>query len=112
MTWNLWWRFGPWEQRQQAIIDTIRAHRPDVVCLQEVWVDGSDDLASIIGSELGFHTLRSATIGRGGVIASTPNSANVRLMMPISLAITRSAGDMALCIISPPGPLTVATRSV
>jgi endonuclease/exonuclease/phosphatase family metal-dependent hydrolase len=67
MTWNLWWRFGPWEQRQRAIIDTIRAQRPDVVCLQEVWVDGSRDLASIIGDELGYHTLRSATIGGKGV---------------------------------------------
>ena len=67
MTWNLWWRFGPWEQRQQAIFDTIRAERPDVVCLQEVWVDGSQDLASIIGSELGYHTLCGATIGGGGV---------------------------------------------
>ena len=67
MTWNLWWRFGPWEQRQQAIIDTIRAQRPDVVCLQEVWVDGDADLASIIGNELGYHTLCGTTIGREGV---------------------------------------------
>ena len=41
MTWNLWWRFGSWEQRQQAIIDTIGSSGADVVCLQEVWVDAT-----------------------------------------------------------------------
>ena len=24
MTWNLWWRFGPFEQRLTAIVETIR----------------------------------------------------------------------------------------
>ena len=37
MTWNLWWRFGPFEQRLPAIIDTIRSVDPDIVCVQEVW---------------------------------------------------------------------------
>ena len=30
MTWNLWWRFGAWEQRQRAIVETIRRADPDV----------------------------------------------------------------------------------
>jgi endonuclease/exonuclease/phosphatase family metal-dependent hydrolase len=67
MTWNLWWRFGAWEQRQRAIVETMRRADPDVICLQEVWVDADTDLASIVGEELGFHTARSAAIGRGGV---------------------------------------------
>src|SRR6516165_6423090 len=37
LTWNLWWRFGPWEQRQPAIAATLDRLAPDVVCLQEVW---------------------------------------------------------------------------
>lgn len=37
MTWNLWWRFGPWEERAPQIEAAIRAVDPDVVCLQEVW---------------------------------------------------------------------------
>jgi endonuclease/exonuclease/phosphatase family metal-dependent hydrolase len=37
LTWNLWWRFGPWEARQPAILATLRRIDPDVLCLQEVW---------------------------------------------------------------------------
>lgn len=41
MTWNLWWRFGEWERREPAIVETIRTVDPDVLCLQETWaVDG------------------------------------------------------------------------
>jgi endonuclease/exonuclease/phosphatase family metal-dependent hydrolase len=63
MTWNLWWRFGPWEQRHRAIVDTIRAVSPDVVCLQEVWVEAERDLATAIAAELGYHCVRSDAIG-------------------------------------------------
>ncbi|MGW0705748.1 endonuclease/exonuclease/phosphatase family protein [Streptomyces sp. NPDC002643] len=37
VTWNLWWRFGPWQERQKAILAVLRELRPDVVGLQEVW---------------------------------------------------------------------------
>jgi len=37
VTWNLWWRFGPWEARQPAILETLRRVDADVICLQEVW---------------------------------------------------------------------------
>jgi endonuclease/exonuclease/phosphatase family metal-dependent hydrolase len=56
MTWNIWWRFGPWEARRPAITATIRAEDPDVLALQEVWGerDGSD-LAAELAGELGWH---------------------------------------------------------
>ncbi len=38
VTWNLWWRFGPWEARQRAIEATLAELDADVVCLQETWV--------------------------------------------------------------------------
>jgi endonuclease/exonuclease/phosphatase family metal-dependent hydrolase len=54
-TWNVWWRFGPWEQRQPAIIETLRRHAPDVICLQEVWgAEGGDDQAALFGQALGY----------------------------------------------------------
>ena len=37
MTWNLWWRFGPWVERLPAIVAVVREQQPDVVLLQEVW---------------------------------------------------------------------------
>jgi endonuclease/exonuclease/phosphatase family metal-dependent hydrolase len=54
MTWNLWWRFGPWEQRERAIVDVIREADPDVVCLQEVWAaEGGDEQVDRLAAALG-----------------------------------------------------------
>jgi endonuclease/exonuclease/phosphatase family metal-dependent hydrolase len=36
-TWNVWWRFGPWRERQPAIVESLRRIDADVVALQEVW---------------------------------------------------------------------------
>jgi endonuclease/exonuclease/phosphatase family metal-dependent hydrolase len=55
LSWNLWWRFGPWEARQPAIEATIRALDPDVCALQEVWgeADGTTT-ASRLADALGY----------------------------------------------------------
>ncbi|MBD0424830.1 endonuclease/exonuclease/phosphatase family protein [Streptomyces sp. TRM S81-3] len=56
VTWNLWWRFGPWEERQKAILAVLRELRPDVVGLQEVWAaDEGGNLAEWLAGELGLH---------------------------------------------------------
>ncbi|MFF3503745.1 endonuclease/exonuclease/phosphatase family protein [Streptomyces sp. NPDC003247] len=55
VTWNLWWRFGPWEDRQKAILTTLRDLRPDVVGLQEVWAADGENLAEWLAGELGLH---------------------------------------------------------
>jgi endonuclease/exonuclease/phosphatase family metal-dependent hydrolase len=64
MTWNLWWRFGPWEERFAAIVATIAAENPDVVCLQELWAsDGSvspvADQAQLLAEALGMYWART-----------------------------------------------------
>ena len=59
MTWNLWWRFGPFELRRPAIVEVIRAADPDVVCLQEVWSDGSADEADRIAAATGMTAVRT-----------------------------------------------------
>lgn len=59
MTWNLWWHFGPWELRQPLIVDAIRDTDPDVVCLQEVWSDETDDQAEILAAQLDMHVVRT-----------------------------------------------------
>jgi endonuclease/exonuclease/phosphatase family metal-dependent hydrolase len=55
LSWNLWWRFGPWEARLPAITATIRDLDPDVVALQEVWGerDGTSS-AALIAEALGY----------------------------------------------------------
>ncbi|MEV0735347.1 endonuclease/exonuclease/phosphatase family protein [Streptomyces sp. NPDC050549] len=55
VTWNLWWRYGPWEARQQAILAVLRELRPDVVGLQEVWDAEGTNLAAWLAGELGMH---------------------------------------------------------
>lgn len=62
MTWNLWWHFGPWEERQVLIVDTIRAVDPDVVCLQEVWSDEQTDDARILADRLDLHVVRTEPV--------------------------------------------------
>ncbi|WP_093849023.1 endonuclease/exonuclease/phosphatase family protein [Streptomyces pini] len=55
MTWNVWWRFGPWRERYGAILSTLRELRPDAVGLQEVWSRGGENLAGRLARELGMH---------------------------------------------------------
>ncbi|MCH5675789.1 endonuclease/exonuclease/phosphatase family protein [Streptomyces gilvus] len=54
-TWNLWWRFGPWAERQKAVLAVLHDLRPDVVGLQEVWAEGDDNLAGWLADELDMH---------------------------------------------------------
>lgn len=66
-TWNLWWRFGPWEQRAPAILSTLRGLDADVVCLQEVWGDGDVTSASRIADDLGMSHVFSTQLDIDGV---------------------------------------------
>jgi endonuclease/exonuclease/phosphatase family metal-dependent hydrolase len=55
VTWNVWWRFGPWEARQPAIAATLAELQPDLVGLQEVWSVGRTNQAALLAEQLGFH---------------------------------------------------------
>jgi endonuclease/exonuclease/phosphatase family metal-dependent hydrolase len=52
MTWNLWWRFGEWQRRQDGIIQLLRSSAPDIVGLQEVWATASENQAQILADIL------------------------------------------------------------
>lgn len=61
-TWNVWWRFGPWEERQAAIVEAMRGVDADVWCLQEVFAtrDGrnqAEELATALG---GYHVAHAS----------------------------------------------------
>ena len=54
-TWNVWGRFGPWQERQRGIVRTMRDLAPDVVLLQESWIDDAGgDQATVLSAELGL----------------------------------------------------------
>jgi endonuclease/exonuclease/phosphatase family metal-dependent hydrolase len=55
LTWNIWWRFGPWERRQPAIAATLAQIDADLIALQEVWSDETTNLAAELAAELGYH---------------------------------------------------------
>jgi endonuclease/exonuclease/phosphatase family metal-dependent hydrolase len=55
LTWNIWWRFGPWERRRPAIGATLARLDADVIALQEVWSDETTNLAADLAAELSYH---------------------------------------------------------
>ncbi len=67
VTWNIWWRYGPWQQRRPAIAATLRQLDPDVIALQEVWDDGAENLAAELASELGYHHSYRSAESRDGI---------------------------------------------
>jgi endonuclease/exonuclease/phosphatase family metal-dependent hydrolase len=55
ITWNLWGRGGPWNERLAGITSTLVAAQPDVVALQEVWAEeGGRSQADLLAAALGF----------------------------------------------------------
>ncbi len=64
VTWNLWWRFGPWEVRQPAIRAELTELAPDVALLQEVWAADGRDQADELADALGYH--RARTVNAAG----------------------------------------------
>ncbi len=68
LSWNLWWRYGPWEQRREAIAATLAQARPDLCGLQEVWGAPGENLAAELAGRLGMHWCwAEAARGREGL---------------------------------------------
>lgn len=55
-SWNLWGRWGPWEQRQEPIRKTLSAIGADVMGLQEVWAEDEKTQAGVLAESFGFHS--------------------------------------------------------
>ena len=53
-TWNIWARYGPWEERAPVIESTLREIDADIVGLQEVWDDGTRNQARELATALGY----------------------------------------------------------
>jgi len=100
VTWNTWWCFGPWRERQPALVAAIAAQRPDVVLLQETWADQARSVAeacglAVIGIETGpFHPLGidGAAAGHemGNAVLADPARAR-----PVGTVILPSGDDLA-----------------
>ena len=54
ITWNVWGRYGPWPEREAAIVATLRDARPDIVVLTESWAKGEDSQCARLAGPLGL----------------------------------------------------------
>ena len=88
LTWNVWGRNGPWQERQAAITPVLAAEAPDIVCLQEVWIaDDGTTLTERLAADLGLHHVDAdrhrvgSTIGNA-VLSRWPIPAATTLWLP------------------------------
>lgn len=54
VAWNVWGLHGPWQEREPAIIATLRDAQPDVVVLAESWAKGGDSQCARLAGPLGL----------------------------------------------------------
>jgi endonuclease/exonuclease/phosphatase family metal-dependent hydrolase len=54
ITWNVWGRYGPWPEREAAILATLRDAHPDIVVLTESWAKGGDSQCARLAGPLGL----------------------------------------------------------
>jgi endonuclease/exonuclease/phosphatase family metal-dependent hydrolase len=55
VTWNLWWRFGDWERRLDAIRAVLTELQPDICGFQEVWTEQGRNQAEVLAAEFGMY---------------------------------------------------------
>ncbi len=67
LTWNIWWRFGPYVDREPLILQQLQDLNADVICLQEVWDTGTDNQAARLADDLGLHFSYEAVLPIDGV---------------------------------------------
>lgn len=67
VSWNIWWRYGPWERRRPVIEATLRALDADVIALQEVWDDGAANLAADLAQALDRNHVYQGAEKRNGL---------------------------------------------
>src|SRR5437763_11427150 len=54
ITWNVWGLYGPWPEREAAIVATLRDASPDIVVLTESWAKGGDSQCARLAGPLGL----------------------------------------------------------
>jgi len=115
MTWNLWWRHGPWRPRQAAILATLREVDADIVTLQEVWEEiGGDRQADLMARQLGFQAVarcvdhEPGTRNGNAILSRWPIRASTALPL-LSSGGTPTRSALLAEIETPSGTLPVVT---
>ena len=106
LSWNLWWRYGPWERRREAIAATLDEVRPDLCGLQEVWGGPGENLAGELAGQLGMHWCWApAAKGRGvggdglalgnAILSRWPIAAQAEVALPGATPLRHPAAEQA-----------------
>jgi endonuclease/exonuclease/phosphatase family metal-dependent hydrolase len=127
VTWNVWWRFGPWRERKTAIGSVLRRARPDICGLQEVWAKGGRNLAGELAEELGMHWAWvrspeperwrarlpgcSAAVGNA-ILARWPIRDSFRVLLPPGSSGDASRTAIVATVESPDGRIPLATTQL
>jgi len=120
VSWNLWWRYGPWERRREAIAATLAEVGPDLCGLQEVWGGPGENLAADLAERLGMHWCWAvAATGRGAggeelslgnaILSRWPIVAQAQADLPVGDLVKE--GRVAVCarVEAPGGVLSMFT---
>ncbi len=97
MSWNLWWRYGPWERRREAIAATLAEVSPDLCGLQEVWGGPEENQAAELAGRLGMHwcwAVAATGRGEGGEELSLGNAILSRWPITAQAQADLPAGDL------------------
>ncbi len=116
MTWNLWWRFGPWAARQAAIAAVLQRERADLIGLQEVWVEEEGpNQAAVLAGHLGYHYTHGELRYHEGlaftnaVLSRWPIEETVCLSLPAAPGVVSHRQAVAAKVQAPVGPLLFVT---
>ena len=67
MSWNLWWKFENYLERQDLIFSEIEKLKPDIMCLQEVWKEEDENQAEKIANLTGYQFVYEKSFDLDGV---------------------------------------------
>lgn len=115
-TWNVWWRFGPWEERQPAIAETLHRIDADVVALQEVWdVHDGPGQAQLLAEKLGYEYVFVAGLDAGealfgnAVLSRWPIAGHAARSLPSTATTQESRVALEATVDGPRGPFELYT---
>lgn len=110
MTWNLWWQFGPWQDRQPAIAAEFERVDPDVALLQEVWSDDEHDQAAQLAERSERYVARTTTAEGdpqkfgNAILSRWPIRASQMIRLPNEQGEPSHRSALAAMIETPAGP--------
>jgi len=67
LSWNLWWKFENYLDRQKLIFNELKVLSPDILCLQEVWEDSKNSQAKKIADLFKYEYTYSRSFEIDGV---------------------------------------------